>query len=418
MDALLIALSLPVFFVLIAVDLVATKLQGKDSYRFHDAVTDLSCGVGSLVTGAGAKLIGLGAYALVYEYFRVYEVSTSSVIGWVAVIVGVDFCYYVFHRAGHRMNLVWAGHAVHHQSEDYNLAVALRQSWYIPLVSWVFYVPLAVLGFPPVMYLTSTTVNTLYQFWIHTEAIGKLGPLEWIMNTPSHHRAHHGVNPQYIDKNYAGIFIIWDRLFGTFEPEEDQVVYGTVEPVKSWNPLWVNIEKWVEMAHLVGGARRLRDKLRLVFGPPEWRPDELGGPVEVPEVSRRDPTKFETRLPRIVDWYVAANFLTVIGGTSAFLMFEGSLPWPQTTALGLLLLAAVTSLGGLLEQQGWAPKAEAARLVVGVPIVAWLTWPTSWAMLATGAMGVLAVMMLVWLVRLPRTASTPAATPQLARNEP
>ncbi|QDG49420.1 sterol desaturase family protein [Persicimonas caeni] len=410
MDAILIALSMPVFFVLIGIDLVATRLQGKDSYRFHDAITDLSCGVGSLVTGAAAKLLGLGAYALVWEYGRFWEVSTSSVLGWVGVIVGVDFCYYWFHRAGHRMNLIWAGHAVHHQSEDYNLAVALRQSWYIPLVSWVFYIPLALLGFPPVMYLTSTTANTLYQFWIHTESVGRLGPLEWVLNTPSHHRAHHGVNPQYIDKNYAGIFIIWDRLFGTFEPEEDAVVYGTVKPVASWNPLWVNVVKWVEMFHLVRGARRLRDKLKLVFGPPEWRPEDLGGSVEVPDVKAGARPKYETTLPRIIDWYVGANFVLIAAGTSAFLMFEGQLAWPKTAALGVLLLVAVTSVGGLLELKRWAFALEATRLVLGVPIIAWLTWSTPWTMPASAAAAGLFGVMLVWLNRLPRAHPEARAT--------
>ena len=171
MDAFLIALSMPIFFVLIGIDVIATRLQGIESYRFHDSITDLSSGVGSLVTGAAAKLIALGAYAVVFEYGAIWEVSKTSVLGWIGIIVGVDFCYYWFHRTGHRSNFIWAGHSVHHQSEDYNLAVALRQSWYIPLVSWVFYVPLALLGFPPVMYLTATTVNTLYQFWIHTESI-------------------------------------------------------------------------------------------------------------------------------------------------------------------------------------------------------------------------------------------------------
>ncbi len=411
MDAWLIALSLPVFFVLIGIDLVVTKMQGKDSYRFHDAITDLSCGVGSLVTGAGAKLIGLGAYALVYEHVRLHQVSTHSVWGWVAVVLGVDLCYYWFHRAGHRMNFIWAGHAVHHQSEDYNLAVALRQSWYIPLVSWVFDVPLALLGFPPVMYLTAKTFNTLYQFWIHTEAIGTLGPLEWVLNTPSHHRAHHGVNPEYIDKNYAGIFIIWDRLFGTFEPEKDEVVYGTVKPVASWNPLWVNVANWVEMARLMRGARRLSDKLKLVFGPPEWRPEGLGGPVEVPAVDAREPAKFETEIPRQVDWYVAANFAGVIVGTAAFLLWESKLAWPQATAFGVLLLLAVTSLGGLFELRRWAIFAEAARLVLAVPVVAWLTWSTGWMVSATAGVAVVGALALVWLVRLPKseaTASRPA----------
>ena len=418
MDASLIAFAVPVFFVLIALDLLATKFQEKESYRFHDAITDLSCGVGSLVTGAGAKLLALGAYAMVWKYGRIFEVSTSSVLGWVGIILGVDFCYYVFHRAGHRMNFIWAGHAVHHQSEDYNLAVALRQSWFIPLVSWVFYVPLAILGFPPAMYLLATTVNTLYQFWIHTEAIESLGPLEWIMNTPSHHRAHHGVNPQYIDKNYAGIFIIWDRMFGTFEPEKDEVVYGTVDPLASWNPLWANLAKWVEMGELMSRARRFSDKVKLVFGPPEWRPEELGGEVIPHEVTPEERTKYDTVAPPAVDWYVGLNFFVVIGATTAFLLWENAMPWPQAVAFGLLLLVAVTSLGALQELRSWAFRLEAVRLVAGVPLVAWLTWQTEWAAIVTATVGVFSVACFAWLRTLPReappSARTSGATPSSA----
>lgn len=405
MDALVIALSMPVFFVLIGIDLVATKLQGKDSYRFHDAVADFGCGVGSLVTGAAAKLVGIGAYALVWEYGRVWEFSPSSALAWVGVMVGVDLCYYCYHRAGHRMNIIWAGHAVHHQSEDYNLAVALRQSWYIPLVSWVFYVPMAVLGFPPLMYVTAMTANTLYQFWVHTEAVGKLGPLEWVLNTPSHHRAHHGVNPQYIDRNYAGILIIWDRLFGTFEPEDEEVVYGTVKPVSSWNPLWVNTVKWIEMARMIASARGLRDKIKVVFGPPGWRPDELGGPVEVPPIAAGQRAKYDSPAPRMIDWYVAANFVIIGAATSAFLVFEKTLPWPHVAAMGVMLIAAVTSMGGLLEMKRWAFALEASRLVLAVPLVAWLCWSSAWTMPATAGLGVLSAAMLLWWRRLPRTGA-------------
>jgi len=151
--------------------------------------------------------------------------------------------------------------------------VALRQSWFGPLFSWVFYVPLAIAGFPPVMFLITHTLNTLYQFFIHTRLVGRLGPLEHFMNTPSHHRVHHGINPQYIDKNYAGVFIIWDRLLGTFEPEGVEPVYGLVKPLGSFSPLWANVHRWVEIASLSRQSRRLRDKLWAWLAPPGWSHD-------------------------------------------------------------------------------------------------------------------------------------------------
>ena len=169
---------------------------------------------------------------------------------WVAAIgllFGVDFCFYWFHRIAHEYAAPWATHVVHHQSEEYNLAVALRQSAFEGCFAWVFYLPLAVIGFPPIWYVSMKAINLLYQFWIHTEAIDRLGPLEWVMNTPSHHRVHHARNPKYLDKNYAGMFIIWDRMFGTFQPEEEQPVYGITKPLQSWNPLWANLAAWVEL---------------------------------------------------------------------------------------------------------------------------------------------------------------------------
>ena len=152
------------------------------------------------------------------------------------LFLGVDCAYYWFHRIAHEYNAPWAGHVVHHSSEDYNLAVALRQGTFQGLFSWVFYLPLALLGFPPAWFAAMTSFDLLYQFWIHTRAIGKLGPLEWVLNTPSHHRVHHARNPKYLDKNYAGTLIIWDRMFGTFQAEEEEPVYGLTKPLEQLEP--------------------------------------------------------------------------------------------------------------------------------------------------------------------------------------
>ena len=228
MDEKSIAFAIPLFFVLIVVELVALRLRGiRGAYRFADSVTNLSCGVGQQVLEPFFKLGALVPYTWLFTHARVLTFHESSPVAWVLLVLGVDLAYYVFHRACHRVGILWAVHAVHHQSEEYNLSVALRQPWLEALVVPIFYLPLAVLGFPPVMYLAGVTIDTLYQFWIHTRAIGKLGPVEWVMNTPSHHRVHHGIDPEYVDRNYAGIFIVWDRLFGTYIREEREPVYGT-----------------------------------------------------------------------------------------------------------------------------------------------------------------------------------------------
>lgn len=233
MDLNYIALAIPVFLVLIGVELAFARHEQKEFYRFNDAINDLSCGIAQQVVGIFSKVLIFAGYLWIYENFRWLEISPKSVLAWIVLLFGVDLCYYWFHRVSHRMNAPWAAHIVHHQSEEYNLAVALRQGTFQSWFSWIFYLPLAIIGFPPPMFLAMSAFDTLYQFWIHTRAIDRLGPLEWFMNTPSHHRVHHARNPKYLDKNYAGIFIIWDRMFGTFEPEEEPVVYGVTEPLNS-----------------------------------------------------------------------------------------------------------------------------------------------------------------------------------------
>ena len=218
----LIHLAIPVFFLLIAVELVAARLLEKDVYRLSDSVSDLSCGILDQIVGVFLKTALFAGYVAVYDHFRLFSLPNDSVAAWVACFLGVDLFYYCSHRFSHEVNAGWATHIVHHQSEELNLAVALRQSAFGQIYTWIFYLPLALLGFPPLMFLTLNAANTLYQFWVHTRLIGKLGPMEWVFNTPSHHRVHHARNPQYIDKNHAGTLIVWDRLFGTFAEEKEE----------------------------------------------------------------------------------------------------------------------------------------------------------------------------------------------------
>ncbi|RZK53157.1 MAG: sterol desaturase family protein, partial [Pedobacter sp.] len=220
-----IALSVPVFFILIGIELAYSFYKKLGYYRLNDSISNLSQGIGQQVTGLFMKTALFFGYTYIFENWRLLTMPKNVWI-WIALFIAVDFFYYWFHRMSHQVNALWAAHIVHHQSEDYNLTVALRQSWFQGWFSWVFYLPLAWLGFDPVMFLTLSAFNTLYQFWIHTQAIKSMGMLEHIINTPSHHRVHHGSNPKYIDKNHAGSLIIWDKMFGTFQKEEEQVYYG------------------------------------------------------------------------------------------------------------------------------------------------------------------------------------------------
>ena len=191
-----VVLAVPVFFLLIGLELFITRLQEKDYYTLSDSVTDLGCGLFQQFTEVALKTFLFAGYLFLYSHWRIFEIQSHSVAAWVGCLLGQDFLYYWFHRKSHEVNAFWAAHVVHHSSEEYNLSVALRQGAFQPVFSWIFYLPLAVIGFPPLMFLTVSSIDTLYQFWIHTRAIGKLGPLEGILNTPSNHRVQHGRNPK------------------------------------------------------------------------------------------------------------------------------------------------------------------------------------------------------------------------------
>ena len=195
------------------------------------------------------------------------------------VILGDDLCYYWFHRFGHRVRLGWAAHVNHHSSNFYNLSTALRQSWTGPVLKVWFYLPLVLIGFHPLMVVTAQAISLIYQFWIHTEAIGRLPrPIEAVFNTPSHHRVHHGANPQYLDRNYAGIFIIWDRLFGTFTPETEPARYGLTKPLETRNPVKIAFHEWVSMTRHAIRAKRWKNKFLYFLMPPDWDPREPDEP--------------------------------------------------------------------------------------------------------------------------------------------
>jgi sterol desaturase/sphingolipid hydroxylase (fatty acid hydroxylase superfamily) len=369
----LIHLAIPVFFLLIAVELVAARVLEKDVYRLPDSLSDLSCGMLDQIVGVFLKTALFAGYVYVYESHRLFTVPRDEAVAWVACFLGVDFFYYWFHRWSHEVNAGWAAHIVHHQSEEMNLAVALRQSSFQQAFSWVFYLPLALLGFPPLMFLTLSALNTLYQFWIHTRLIGKLGPLEWVFNTPSHHRVHHGRNPQYIDKNHAGTLIVWDRLFGTFAEEKEECVYGITTPLESWNPVWANFHYWGELLEKAKRTRRLADALRMFTKEPGWQPDDLGGFVPAPAVDPSTYRKYDAPVPREVRRYVFAQF--VLANAAAVVFFFLSASWPATAqaAIALGLVVTLASLGGLLDRRAWAGGLEVARLLalaVAAPLLA------------------------------------------------
>ena len=389
MDFILYAV--PFFFVLIAVELLADRRRGVSNYRVADAINSLSTGVLSTTTGLLTKGVGLVTYAFVLEHMALFELSADSVWVWVFAFVLYDFCYYWLHRMGHERNILWAAHSVHHQSEEYNLSTALRQTSTGFLLSWIFYLPMAVFGVPLLVFVSVAALNLLYQFWVHTRHIPKLAWFEWFFVTPSNHRAHHAQNALYMDRNYGGVFIIWDRLFGSFQEEDDNepVIFGVTTPLASWNPLWANVQFYVQLWEDARRAESKWDKLRIWFMRTGWRPTDVAAryPTSKPDLSLF--RKFEVPLDSRQRLYVVLQFCAYIALGSYLMNLERSLP---TAALvlgwGAVALGLFT-LGVALENRPGALKLELLRLASNAPLV-WLApvvglWPAG----AVGWVGLL-----------------------------
>lgn len=361
--------SIPIFFILIGIELLVARLKKEHLYRFNDAIANLSCGIGSQVSGIFLKVLTFYAYVWLYENHSPFKGQIPTT-WWsvVALFIGVDFFYYWFHRLAHEIAVMWGSHVVHHQSEEYNLTVALRQAWLQGAFSWLFYLPLAFLGFQPVVFASIAGFQTLYQFWIHTKTINKLpAPFEYVFNTPSHHRVHHGVNPKYIDRNHGGTLIIFDRMFGTFQAEEEEVVYGITKQTNSWNPLWVNFEYWIDLFKNALKASRWKDKFKILFKPPGWYPDELGGVQQPHEVSAATFRKYDEKAPRGLNLYVFLHYIIVLAGTTYFLFAIKGLrvkefePWHFVFVA--LIIVSLVSLGAMFERKRWVPVFEFLRLL-------------------------------------------------------
>jgi len=366
----LIVASIPLFFVLIAIEIVAARVLERRVYRFADSFADLGCGMIEQLLGVLAKGSLFAVYLVLYANARLFDLPEDSWAVFALCFLGVDFLYYWFHRLSHEIGAFWAAHSVHHQSEEYNLSVALRQGAFQGFISWVFYLPLAVIGFAPATFITCSALNTLYQFWIHTRLIGKLGPLEWVLNTPSHHRVHHGRNPRYIDRNHAGSLIIWDRMFGTFVAETDEPVYGVVKPLQSTNPLWANFAGWADLWSVAKRARAFGDRLRPFIAAPGWRPAELGGPVRPPEVSRPADEPRDAPTPRGLAVYVFVNFVLLLVVTAAALGRASALGTATFGALAMVVAGSLVVLSALLERKPWARPVEGGRVLAVLGLAA------------------------------------------------
>ena len=372
-----IVLSIPIFFILIGIELLIERFTNKDLYRFPDAIANISCGITSQLSGLFLTFLGIGIYTILFEQFAFFHLQATWYY-WIILFLLVDLAYYWGHRMSHEVNLFWGGHVVHHQSEEYNLSVALRQSSLQTVWTFAFNLPIALLGFDPMHFVLVSAFNTLYQFWIHTETIGKMGWFEYVFNTPSHHRVHHGRNPKYIDKNHAGSLIIWDKMFGTFQPEEEKPTYGITKPINSWNPVFANVSHYVEMSKDLKRISSWSDKFKYLFMKPGWMPASLGGYRPAPEVDRSVYKKYETPAPMLLNLYVLFQFTLCLGGASLFLFSVSKFDLPEKAFISLLLVMVVVNCGVLFENRSWAVYSEWIRIIIYPALLIVLTYLNGW----------------------------------------
>ena len=341
MDSLLIYL-IPVFVVFMLAEHAYGVKVGKSTYTFNDTVVNLTLGLMSSISQFVTKFFQIGIYMLVYAWvWGQYENPFWS--SWLGIVTGVlvfDFCDYWLHRAEHETAALWAAHVVHHQSPHYNFSVALRQVTTEPFLGFVFYLPMAFMGMPPEQLLVTALLVLFYQFFLHTDHIKKLGWLEYVMNTPSNHRVHHAVNDIYLDKNYGVVTMIWDRLFGTYQPETEPCRYGTVKPFNSHNPIWANAIEYAAIWKKTVATRGVRNKFLAIFRPPGWTPE---GYTDTPLQKIAERTG-----ARLV---VAAQFLVIGVLAAALLGQEESVSYPVGTGIVVAIFALCGCLGALIDKK-------------------------------------------------------------------
>jgi sterol desaturase/sphingolipid hydroxylase (fatty acid hydroxylase superfamily) len=339
----IIVLATPVFLLLIGIEYTVGRRRGRNTYRLNDALSSIGLGVMSQITGVFGALVTLAVYSFVHDHLAPWRLDVGSVWVWLAALLLYDLCYYWHHRLGHTVALLWAAHVVHHQSEDYNLSTALRQTSSSFVGGWVFYLPLAVLGFPPLVFGGVALIDLLYQYWVHTEQIGRLGWFDRWFCAPSNHRAHHAVNDKYLDRNYGGILVVWDRLFGSFVEEDaaEPCVYGTRGPLRSWNPVRANLQQYAAMAHDCRHATAWADKLRVWFKPPGWRPADVAARWPKPAFDIGALQRYDPPMSRAQAAAAGLLFAALLGATALFLWNAHRLgAWQQAGA-------AVAMIGGL-----------------------------------------------------------------------
>ena len=410
----IIVLATPVFLALIAIEYAVGRARRQDTYRLDDAITSIGLGMLSQISAVFTRLLRIGIYTALFSAMPWVTDNGfwTTAPGWVLALVFYDFCYYWNHRLGHTCALFWAAHVVHHQSQDYNLSTALRQTSSGALFGWVFYVPMALAGVPPLVFGVVALVDLLYQYWIHTQQIGRLGWFDRAFASPSNHRVHHAVNDGYVDKNYGGILMLWDHLFGSFKDEDPAVpcVYGTRSPLNSWDPLWANAEVYAGLFRDSWHTRRWADKWRVWLKPPGWRPDDVAQrfPHEPFDLARV--TLFAPAITAPQRRFAALQFIALLTGVGVFLWFTDGWPLWQSGVWFLVLLTTLWTTGAVM--QGRIRPLEALMMQCGALAMATAATGLTTVHLVFKPLTMVVALALLWRHAGPPIASHGAQTPR------
>jgi sterol desaturase/sphingolipid hydroxylase (fatty acid hydroxylase superfamily) len=362
-----VALAVPVFLFLIFVEIGVDFYRRTGYYRLADGINSLSCGIVSTGMRVFFGFLGIYTYEWTLNHATLFHLPASNWATWVFAFLAYDLCYYWNHRWGHTVGLFWASHVVHHQSEEFNLTTALRQTGTGSFFGWIFYIPMAFCGVPLTVFLLVAVAQLFYQFWPHTRHIGRMGVLDRWIQTPSNHRVHHAQNDIYLDRNYVGVFLIWDHLFGTFQEEldEEPCIYGIRGQLKSWNPVWANLHYYWAMAKDCWHARLWTDKIRVWFARPGWRPADVEARFpKHPYDPRRDFAHYDTQRGLALSLYALVQFVVIIAANSHFLNVLPKAGWATTVAYFLYISIALVTTGGVLENRPEFFRLETARLLL------------------------------------------------------
>ena len=372
-SSIFITYAVPVFFLMIGIEFIFGVIKGTNNYRLNDSIAAISLGLISRLP----PLLNLGIQGVVWTYvatnLNMSLMPKDSWVTWVIAFLFYDLCYYWMHRMSHQVKVLWASHVVHHQGEEFNLSTALRQTSSGWLWKWVFYIPMFMVGIPGEVFFTVAAINLLYQFWVHTEHIKTLGPLELIFITPSNHRIHHAQNPEYIDANYGGVFIIWDRIFGTYIPERGDLkpIYGTVKPLRSWNPIWSNLEIYHQMIRDTIHTKTLKNKIKVWFSSTRWRPEDVY--EKFPHVTNdlEDFEKYDPDANRTTKFFTSVQFIINSSISTIIIFTIADQSYLQSCMLAIMLVASTTLVTSIIENKKWGYQSELVRSIFTILLFAY-----------------------------------------------